>query len=75
MYGGLSAEELFGDQKPTDAEISAGFHRWKAQLKAGALQDLDGLIERDKGTPREKMWRDIRADYEQFLAEEDSQNE
>ena len=53
----------------TTAECLEAFRLWVADLKGGALENLDALIERDKGTAREAMWREFRAGYEKELAE------
>jgi hypothetical protein len=51
----------------TESELIAACQKWTADLLGGAMQNLNSLLERDKGTAREEMWLRIRAGYEAEL--------
>lgn len=50
------------------AEIIKGFQLWMGDITAGALQNIDDLIDRDRGTPRESMWRGLRDEYADLIS-------
>ncbi|MDD4091877.1 MAG: hypothetical protein PHQ63_04915 [Smithellaceae bacterium] len=66
-----AAQALLNSPPQSAQEIFEGFQRWKSDLKAWALKNLDELIQRDQGTARETMWRTLRADYAQFIQDQD----
>jgi len=51
----------------TESELIEACQKWTADLLGGAMQNLNSLLERDKGTAREEMWLRIRAGYEAEL--------
>jgi hypothetical protein len=53
----------------TEAELAAGYQAWVADLKGGALKNLDDLIARDHGTTREPMFRKMRDGYAEEFGE------
>ena len=65
-----AAQALLNSPPQSEEEIFKGFQLWQADLKAGALQNLDELIQRDQGTARCEMWRTLRADYAQFTQDQ-----
>jgi hypothetical protein len=55
-------------ESQTAADITKGFQLWIGDITAGALQNIDELIERDKVTPRESMWSDLRNEYAELIS-------
>ncbi|MGV8059800.1 MAG: hypothetical protein AB2L12_17540 [Smithellaceae bacterium] len=64
-----AVQALNDPAQQSESDIAAAFEKWNADLKAGALQNLDALILRDRDTPLEKMWRTMREGYDQLLNE------
>lgn len=63
------ALEALNDPVQTEGELSEACQKWTADLLGGTITNINALLERDKGTEREALWREIRAGYEKVLAE------
>ncbi len=71
----MDADQIFREAtsglnpNPTDAELKESINAWIGEFKAHVLEDMDGLIECDRGTERETMWRELRSRYAAELDE------